>query len=274
MNDQRKFTDADLSTPFVEVALWEVTTNCNLRCTYCAVSAPGYRGSNFDLSRIGEVADGMAAAKVRLVQISGHGETTIIPHWEAICREFTLRDIAICITSNFSKVFSDSEVDALARMTHITVSIDTIDRKLLKSLRRKTDIETVLYNMTLIRLQAQKLSLTPRFNWQCTLTDAVTTGLADWFRMGTLCGVTTFTLGNLLEYEALPDSPLHPARLDLPELLAACEDIKQLSLLASASKAELKVQPGIMEGINESLVRFGVKSPFRLPQPQPSSISW
>jgi hypothetical protein len=80
--------------------------------------------------------------------------------------------------------------------------------------------------------------------------------------MGTLCGVTSFTLGNLLQHHELPDSPRHPARLDLPELLAACDEISQVSRLASEAGAELTVQPGIVEGINESLVRFGINRPF------------
>src|SRR3977135_1930788 len=85
--------DDDLLTPFVDTVLWAVTTNCNLRCTYCSVSRPPYRGEDFDLAAIEQIASEFAAAKVRKIQISGHGETTMIPGWEAIGRAFTHHDL-------------------------------------------------------------------------------------------------------------------------------------------------------------------------------------
>ena len=170
----------DLLTPFVDAVLWEITTNCNLRCTYCSVSLPIYRGEDFDLARIDALTEEFATAKVRMVQISGHGETTMIPGWQEICQAFTRHDINVCITSNFSKMFSDAELDALARMVHITVSIDTVDRELLKNLRRKVDLRTILYNVAMVRLRAERIGRKPHFNWQCTLSDAVIDGLPDW----------------------------------------------------------------------------------------------
>jgi pyruvate-formate lyase-activating enzyme len=258
-------TDDDLLTPFVDTVLWAVTTNCNLRCTYCAVSLPIYRGEDFDLARAEALAEEFATAKVRMVQISGHGETTMIPGWQAIGHAFTRHDINVCITSNFSKVFSDDELDALARMVHITISIDTVDRELLKNMRRKVDLRTILYNMQLVRLAASKLGREARFNWQCTLSDAVVSGLADWFDLGILNGVKKFTLGNLIEHEGLPDSPRHVAKLGKPQLLAACDRITELARLAHSASAELEIQSGIIEGINESLARYGENQPFALP---------
>jgi pyruvate-formate lyase-activating enzyme len=257
--------DDDLLTPFVDTVVWAVTTNCNLRCTYCAVSMPTYRGEDFDLSHIEQIATDFATAKVRKVQISGHGETTMIPNWQAIGQAFTSHDIHVCITSNFSKVFSDDEVDALARMVLITVSIDTVDPKLLKNIRRKVDLRTILYNMQIVRIAAMKLNREVHFNWQCTLSDAVVSGLDEWFRLGHLNGVKTFTLGNLIEHEGLPGSPQHVAKLDKPELLAACGKITELSHLTHLASLQLVIQPGIIEGINQSLARYGENEPFALP---------
>src|SRR5262245_27101486 len=78
-------TDEDLTTPFVQTVLFAVTTRCNLRCTYCAVSLPGYSGEDFDVAGFDRLVDGFAKASVNLVQISGHGETTMIPGWERLC---------------------------------------------------------------------------------------------------------------------------------------------------------------------------------------------
>jgi hypothetical protein len=41
-------TEDDLLSHRVEVVLFGATMNCNLRCTYCAVSLPYYVGEDFD----------------------------------------------------------------------------------------------------------------------------------------------------------------------------------------------------------------------------------
>jgi hypothetical protein len=61
-------------------------------------------------------------------------------------------------------------------MAWITISIDTVDRELLKQIRRKVDLRTILYNMQAIRLRAANCywrepvcyGREPVFNWQCT----------------------------------------------------------------------------------------------------------
>jgi MoaA/NifB/PqqE/SkfB family radical SAM enzyme len=258
-------TDEDLTTSFVQVVLFAVTTNCNLRCTYCGVSHPAYRGEDFDLSHIDELTEGLAAAHVRMVQISGHGETTMLPGWERLGAAFQHRGITVCITSNFSKTFSAAEIDALAEMGHITVSIDTVDRELLKALRRKVDLRTILYNMQMVRLRAAQTHHRPvTFNWQCTLSDAVVAGLPDWLELGILSGVTHFTLGNLIEYEALPDSPQHVAKLDREKLATACDILAALARRARDASVVLTIQPGIVEGINERRRALGVNEMLRI----------
>ena len=258
----------DLRTPFVDTVVFAVTTNCNLRCTYCAVSLPDYRGEDFDLSRVEDLAESFSAAKVSLVQISGHGETTMISGWEALSRSFADRNIEVCITSNFSKVFSDAEVDTFARMSWITISVDTVDRKLLKQLRRKVDLRTILDNMAVIKSSARRLGLSPAFNWQCTLSGDVIFGLIDWFELGLANGVTVFTLGNLIEHPGLPNSPRHPARLDKDRLRAACDVLVNLANQIRSAGVSLVIQPGIIEGINESLGRYGINAPLVI-QPAP-----
>jgi len=269
----QKIENDDLLTPFVDTVLWAVTTNCNLRCTYCAVSIPTYKGHDFDLSSVDRVAEEFASASVRLVQISGHGETTIIPNWHVIAHEFSSRGIAVCITSNFGKAFSDEEIDALARMDFINISIDTIDRDLLRDLRRKVDIRTILHNMALVRLRALRLGKEAKFNWQCTLSDVVIDDLSDWMQMGLLNGVTIFTLGNLIEHHELPDTPRHPAKLDEAGLNKTCRTLQSLAEVAARSGAQLVIQPGIIEGLNESLAKYGHNEPFSIVLPsKPSTI--
>jgi molybdenum cofactor biosynthesis enzyme MoaA len=94
----------DLLADHVDAVIFETTTNCNLRCTYSGLSLPWYVGNDFDFSRIKKLVSEMVAAKVASVQISGHGETTMIPNWQTLCKHFQDHGIAVSITSNFATV--------------------------------------------------------------------------------------------------------------------------------------------------------------------------
>jgi len=263
----------DLVTRKIDTVLFEATTGCNLRCTYCGVSSPTYISKDFDFGRIEEIAASMAAVHVRTVQISGHGETTMLPDWVRYCREFLDRKIGLCITSNFSKIFSDDEIDVLARMDWITVSIDTVNRKLLMEIRRRVDLRTILYNMQAVRLRAlTKYGRLPVFNWQCTLSNLVIDGLVDWAQMGILSGVEQFTLGNLIENQEVARAvsadglpvPRHIARLERDELLEACRTIQKTVHAVREGGAAITIQPGIEEGIAARLASFGMNAPLNL----------
>jgi hypothetical protein len=225
-------------------------------------------------SQIEKLVEQMARAKVEWVAINGHGETTIIPNWEVYCKYFLDHGIRVSITTNFANVFSDQEIDAFARMWAITVSIDTADRELLKQLRKKVDLRTILYNMQRVRLRAvSQYGREPIYNWQCTLSDLAAPKLAEWVQMGLLNGVTKFTFGNLIEHNDLPEVltrdkaviPRHVARLELEPLQAACHSLAEAVSLARRAQAAVEIQPGIVEGINARLAELGVNSPFAIP---------
>ena len=67
----------------------DLTTRCNLRCVYCAVSQADYQG--FDMAP--DIVEKAKQAIVDLarhnslvaVDVNGHGETTIVEGWEHIC---------------------------------------------------------------------------------------------------------------------------------------------------------------------------------------------
>jgi hypothetical protein len=242
---------------------------------------PTYVGQDFDFSNIEKLADEMVAANVKDVQISGHGETTILPDWERYCSYFQNRGLTVCITSNFSKIFTDEEIDSLARMREITVSIDTVERELLKSIRRKVDLRTILYNMQKIRLRSLTRYRKPMFfNWQCTLSDLVVFGLSDWVEMGLLYGVKTFTLGNLVGHKFVAEVmkkenapvPRQVAEMEKEQIVKACRVLNEACSLALSSGAIFLIQPGIIERINESLQNYGIREPFTLSNNHSGSI--
>jgi hypothetical protein len=74
----------ELEARSIECLLLTVTTNCNLRCTYCCVSQPWYIGQNLDISRLDHFISELSDYKVGLIQVNGHGETTTVEGWEKL----------------------------------------------------------------------------------------------------------------------------------------------------------------------------------------------
>src|SRR5438128_12086115 len=81
--------DLLVSLPAREVRL-SLTTRCNLRCVYCAVSQSTYHGSDMTA----DVAQQATAAilriareqKLRAVHVNGHGGTTFVAGWVGGCK--------------------------------------------------------------------------------------------------------------------------------------------------------------------------------------------
>ena len=97
------------------------TSDCNLRCTYCAVSEPGYTGEHLTIEAISEIYRFVEVNKIETIQLSGHGETTMIDDWTNIVSPFL--DKARCsIISNFSRPFSENEIDTLLKLDQIMIS--------------------------------------------------------------------------------------------------------------------------------------------------------
>src|SRR5229473_3618387 len=118
------------SLPPREIRL-ALTTRCNLRCVYCAVSQSTYQGSDMpaDLAHqaTAEILKIAHDHELRAVHVNGHGETTFVPGWVDICKPLLLEKLPLWIISNLAKVFSTEELEVLGQMHTIAVSIDTAD---------------------------------------------------------------------------------------------------------------------------------------------------
>jgi MoaA/NifB/PqqE/SkfB family radical SAM enzyme len=154
----------------------DLTQRCNLRCVYCAVSSPTYHGadmSNMTARKVVALILQLARYNpLEAIDLNGHGETTFRQGWTDICFALVEQGIPVRLTSNFAKAFDEDELEALACMDTIAVSIDTADRMLLQRLRRRVDLRQITTNMTLIKAAALKLHRTPpRFGFLCGLYD-------------------------------------------------------------------------------------------------------
>jgi len=95
------------------------------------------------------------------IDLNGHGETTFREGWTDICFALIERGVRVRITSNFAKSFDETELEALASMDEIAISIDTMDPKLLRDVRRKVDLRQIVTNVAFVRATAPRLHRRP-----------------------------------------------------------------------------------------------------------------
>lgn len=167
-------TESDLApiSP-MNVLIVEITSRCNLRCSYCFKAVPGNAdmpGRDVDMSgTIAGVAHRLASRYAATSAIlAGTGETTFAPGWEeAVVPFIDGGRRTVSMNTNLSRSLSDAEIATLSRFDSLMVSIDSPDRALQKELRGKSDIRELTYNLA--RLRAARSSQTIVVN--CTVSN-------------------------------------------------------------------------------------------------------
>lgn len=183
-----------------EMVFIELTSRCNLRCVYCAVSQPTYRGIDLALDGFENFVEQMKERSVKLVNLNGHGESTIIKHWEAYADRLADAGFRLHITTNLAKRLKPEEVAAFSRFERILVSIDTVDPELLANLRRGANLETILENIRSILEFAGRRGRNPEIAVSFTVGDLSAPGVEELVDVLLPIGVRTFRFGDLIEY--------------------------------------------------------------------------
>jgi hypothetical protein len=121
----------------------------------------------------------LKARRVRLIYLNGHGETTMVPGWHDKIMCLAAAGFRLSTISNFARLLEEEELEAMARISKIMVSIDTHRQEVQRIIRRRVDIGNILINMHRVTATASKLELPkPSFTWSCVVTDKV--ALATW----------------------------------------------------------------------------------------------
>jgi MoaA/NifB/PqqE/SkfB family radical SAM enzyme len=163
----------------------EFTTFCNLRCVYCKGGAGSKSQNQNALLMDTETARNvMAAAKIINfcdINLNGSGEFTTMPNWVSLIREFPkAAEQSLYLVSNFAKIFSDAELDALLYMDRIYISLDSANKNLLKLLRPPVDIRTITYNLLKLKVRALLLKRKmPFVRINCVVSNLNGTNLED-----------------------------------------------------------------------------------------------
>ena len=205
-SDKRSLVDINMSH-FADMIYVELTSRCNLRCTYCKKSLPGndqVSGRNIDMSpdTIDRTIDLIKNAGFKHVLLTGTGETTHRKDWMGVCSRFFELGLGnYMLNSNFTRMFTKDELTFLLNFNSIMVSIDTADATVLKSVRG-ADLRSITTNIVLLRARARALGRrAPPILVNCTVTSSNAPLLAE---LATYCvemAVYGLVLNSLFDYE-------------------------------------------------------------------------
>jgi MoaA/NifB/PqqE/SkfB family radical SAM enzyme len=168
---------ADLLLPGpIKAIKVDITTRCNLRCVYCAVSSKRYVGTDMPAEIVKKSISLISNLRPQYpdlqVFLNGNGETTYRTDWTNLVAPLLESGIMVRLQSNFAKEFSERELEVLSCMNVITISVDTADRALLAKLRRHVDIRQIITNIAMVRATAVRmLRKPPTFTFACGLYD-------------------------------------------------------------------------------------------------------
>ena len=190
------------ATESTETVVLELTSKCNLRCTYCSVSQADYVGK--DMSEVQEELffQGLLKRPPVLLVLNGHGETTMIPGWEKRVRRYI--DL-FSFGVQFLRVHAE-RVEALSRFQSLNISLDTHDAKLLATVRRRMKLENVLANLQNIRhTAAEHRRVPPEIHIFCTVYDRNVFHLDAFAEFLLPLKVTGVHWGNLMRHPDIDD---------------------------------------------------------------------
>ena len=236
----------------------ELTSKCNLRCVYCAVSQPSYKGEDLDLDISTSISEWIVRNKVPNVNLNGHGETTILQGWTKIAKPLLSSSARCHLITNASKIFSEEELETLSKMESITISCDTFDSGLYARLRRKSQLRNVLRNISEIRLAARKNKISPPgITLSCVLGAENSHSLEEFLNFSACMNIHTVQLCSLTDYPLPPDSEIKLNPLStLPNAqLITLKDLLSgyLAKPYESLGMNFAAHPGILEEINDAL---------------------
>jgi Radical SAM superfamily len=152
----RRSGEQDLLKPHpVGLLRIDINEKCNLRCDYCAVSSPDYKGIEMEDSVFERALRLLNEVKFNaMVHVNGHGETTYHKRWTQMCGRIIDRGFRPFIITNLAKNYSDEEVELLSRFSRIQVSLDSDDTELMRNIRKPARVEKIFDTLKRIRVAA------------------------------------------------------------------------------------------------------------------------
>ena len=212
-----------------------VTSACDLRCTYCAVSQPSYKGCSMSLETFDQVIGLLEGQSRDLdLHLNGHGETTFHPNWLSFVGRVVELGFKPTLLSNLARPLDDEEAKCLSDFGVIGVSVDTVDPELLQSIRRKVRLEVIENNLQKIR--ASGSSTLPKFEISCGIYDQSVMNLEGIEDFCVRNDILKITFWQLVKYpDILGATNVHPIPSLPEEQIRQCIDAFERALISIKS---------------------------------------
>jgi MoaA/NifB/PqqE/SkfB family radical SAM enzyme len=185
----------------------DFTSRCNLRCIYCFQSqAPDYfykdtAGTvsiDIDENMVSKIVELAMALKVGSFLVGFAGETLIVDQWQSFLSRLIETGIPVQLTTNLSMILDADDAAILAKCAEINVSVDVIDLKLARKIRRKSDTRTMIYNIMLIKSASLMAQLsTPTIKLYAVVSDKIIPELKKLFAFAVTAGIPEVLLMGL-----------------------------------------------------------------------------
>ena len=132
----------------------ELTTACNYSCQYCAVTASSYRASKIKKAEAFKIIDDLAAMaySAGVIQLSGHGESTILPWFEELIIHIRQKmpHISLCFHTNGSYLDKLAKTIVEQKVNNISISVDGGNSEVFDKIRGKGSFEQLVNGLTLL----------------------------------------------------------------------------------------------------------------------------
>ncbi|MFG6466610.1 radical SAM protein [Roseateles sp. BYS87W] len=248
----------------------EYTSRCNLRCKYCSKSNPGddqIPGRDMDMpaNTLEQTLALIARERFSELLLAGTGESTFHKDWvQDLPRLIAAGKAAnpnsfIHINSNFALKYGEAELAVLAQLDGIMISIDTADRDLTRTVRSKSDLSLIVYNILRLKTWCTTHGVRmPRLTVNATVYAEAAEGVYDLAVMLAELPIQHLSLSDLYEFEAVTVNNIRPIGLHDPaRFVRSVETLqKAINFAQTAKRYTLSVQPHLIERINQLVAQL------------------
>ena len=151
----------------------------------------------------------------------------MVPDWHKQCEPF-IQGFPCSLTSSFSKLFTSDELMTLVDLESITISVDCADEVLLRSVRRKVSLQTILQNIQNLRETAKAHHISPpRLVFSAGVYDRNVFVLEDLAELAIRLKISKVIFWNYVEQPGQPPCPVRPIDSFDKDTFAAALDCLQ-----------------------------------------------